>query len=165
MNLFEINQQIADAIEVMYNSADETGEVDTSKFDELNLELDSKIENIALFIKNARAERDAIVAEIKAMKERADKLDRKVESLKLYLAGGMLAAGREKFKSAKTEISFRKSYVTEITDEDKIPQDYKTVVVKEEVKIDKNAIKDAIRKQGIEVPGAIVVENQNINIQ
>lgn len=164
MSLFTINQQIADAIEVMYEEADENGVVDTTKIDELQVELDTKIENIALYIKNLKAEKEAIDAEVKTMKERSDRLDKRVESLKSYLTNGMMAAEKDSFKSPKTEISFRKSYVTEILDEDQIPEDYKKEVLNVEVKIDKNAIKDAIRKQGIEVPGAQVVEKRNINI-
>ena len=61
--LYEIRADIEDCI---LNATDpETGElVDTEQLDKLMVEHDTKIENVALYIKDSRAEAAAIKAEI-----------------------------------------------------------------------------------------------------
>ena len=64
--------------------------------------------------------------------------------------------------SARNKITWRKSDYVNITDEEKIPQLYKTTTV--EVKVNKNEIKAAM-KSGAVVDGAELVEKMNIQIK
>ena len=81
----------------------------------------------------------------------------KAESLKRYLE---MALGGEKFKTSKVSISYRKSEIIEIDEIEKLSDKF----IKIEKKADKKAIKVAI-KEGAEIVGARIVENNNIQIK
>ena len=58
MTLYEIDQQLLDCIDL------ETGEIiDAEKLTELTMERDEKIEKVALWIKELKAEAEALKAE------------------------------------------------------------------------------------------------------
>ena len=99
MKLYEIDNAILDCIDL------ETGEViDIERLDALNMERDAKIENVACWIKDLRAEAEAIKAEKLALAERQKVAENKVESLKKWVA---YALGGQKFITAKCAVSFR----------------------------------------------------------
>ena len=65
MKLYEIDNAILECIDM------ETGEViDAEKLDALNIERDAKIENVVLWIKDLKAEAEAIKAEKLTLAER-----------------------------------------------------------------------------------------------
>ena len=65
MNLYEIDAEIMNCVDV------ETGEIfDVDKFEELSLSREAKIENICLWIKNLKAEIEALKAEKDAFAKR-----------------------------------------------------------------------------------------------
>lgn len=156
MNLYEIEQEIMNCVDM------ETGEIiDTEKLEQLQMDRDKKIENIALWIKNLKADAEALKAEKNALAERQKAAENKAESLKKYLLGFL--AG-EKFSTPKVAISFRKSESVQVTDIKSV-MDFDDQYVKfAEPTVDKTAIKKAI-KSGIAIPGAELVENQNIQIK
>ena len=81
MKLYEIDQAILDCIDA------ETGDiVNAEMLDKLTMERDAKIENIALWIKDLKAEAEALKAEKMAFAERQKVAENKAESLKNYLA-------------------------------------------------------------------------------
>ena len=81
MTLYEINSEIMSCIDM------ETGEViDTEKLNELQLERDAKIENVALWIKELKAEAEAIKQEKLALADRQRVAENKAESLKNWIA-------------------------------------------------------------------------------
>ena len=68
MNLYEINQEILNAINNL--EVDENGEIlSTSKLDELQEMFETKCENIACYIKNIKADIDALKAEEKKLQD------------------------------------------------------------------------------------------------
>ena len=70
MKLYEIDNAILDCIDL------ETGEViDTERLDAPNMERDAKIENVACWIKDLRAENEAIKSE----KQKLESLGLKVD--------------------------------------------------------------------------------------
>lgn len=153
-SLYEINNELLECTDL------ETGEViDTEKFDQLKMARDDKIENIALWYKNLLAEAEAYKSEKNLFAEREKRALSKADGLKKYLHLSLRGA---KFKTVKAEISYRKSTSVEIEDIDKLPEDYKKTV--ESVAADKNGIAKAL-KEGIEVSGAKLVENNNIQIK
>ena len=154
MNLYDIDRAIMECIDA------ETGEVvDIDKLSALTMERDTKVENIALWIKNLLAEADALDAEKKAFEERAKAAKAKAESLKRYLTDAL--AG-QKFKTTRVQVTFRASQSVNITDEAALPQEY--VRVKTETAPDKTAIKEAL-KAGIAVTGAELVDTLNPQIK
>lgn len=106
MTIWEIDNAISELIDP------ETGELlDFEKFEELSLERDSKIENMACWVVNMTAEAKAIREQEKVLADRRKALENKSERLKDYL-GKIL--GGEKFKTAKVAVSYRKPSSIEV---------------------------------------------------
>ena len=166
MTLYEINSQINNLMDIIFDSVDEeTGEVDPelmAQLSTLNLERDQKIDNIGAYIKNLDAEAKAIKDEMDALKKRLDQKKKRIESLKEYVAQDLLAHGETKKESPRVVFSFRKSVAVEITDETLLPKDL--IVTTVETKPDKNKIKECLKEE-MEVPGAVLVERMNIQIK
>ena len=153
MNLFEIENEIMSCVDM------ETGEIiDVEKLEQLQMDRDSKIENIACWIKNLAADAEALKAQKQAFADRQKAAENKVESLKKYLAAHL---GGQKFSTDKVEISFRKTSAVNVTDMAQIPEEFLKYA---EPTVDKTAIKNAI-KAGAVVAGAEVVEGQSITIK
>ena len=151
-NLYDIEKEILDCIDM------ETGEIiDEEKLAVLNMEKDKKIENIGLWIKNLKADAEAYKSEKMAFAERQRIAENKVDSLKRYLEKVLNGS---KFETEKVKIGFRKSATVECVDVTKVPEIYLTY---SEPKLDKTAIKDAI-KEGKQT-GCILVEHQNVQIK
>lgn len=152
MTLYDIDKQILACVDP------ETGEADVEKLETLLMERDAKLENIACWIKDIKAECESIKAEEKALTERRQAKERKAESLRKYLDEAL--AG-QKFETPRCVVSFRKSQKVEITDFDKIPDDYLRYKAPEP---DKTAIKAAI-KDGLTIEGAELVDSVTMTIK
>lgn len=153
MNLYEIDEKILECVDL------ETGELfDVDKFEELNLERTEKVENICLWIKNLKAETEALKAEKLAFAERQKRAENKAESLKRYISSYLNGT---KFESAKVSVSFRKSESLEISEGAVIPEEY---LKHKEPDIDRAGLKKAV-KDGQVFEGISIVENQNIQIK
>ena len=101
MTLYEIDQKIMELIDP------ETGELlDVDAFDALQMERTKKIENVALWAKNLAAEAAAIKGEVETLTARKNAAERRVESLKAYLA---YALNGEKFSTPRCVVSFRRT--------------------------------------------------------
>lgn len=154
MNLYEIDKAISECVD------GETGEIiDIERLSELQIERETKCENVALWIKNLNADIAAYKAEKDAFAEREAQAKAKVESLKKWL---VRALNGSPMKTAKVAVSFRKSESVEIEDEANIPK--KWLVKKVTFAPDKTAIKNAI-KQGAKVKGCTLIERNNIQIK
>lgn len=155
MNLFDIDAAILDCIDT------ETGDiVDIEKLEALELERDTKISNIGCWIKNLKAEAEAIKIEKQNMEKRQKAAENKAEQLKNYLNNYLAGAS---FKDAKVVISYRKSISTEIADDldlNTLPDEYKKITVT----ADKTAIKEALQN-GAVIDGCALVEKSNIQIK
>lgn len=153
MNLYEIDREILDCVDV------ETGEVfDEAKFEELSLTRDAKIENICLWIKNLKAEAEALKAEKDAFAQRQKAAENKMEGLKRYISAYLEGTP---FESAKVKVSFRKSESLDIAEDAVIPEEYLKFKAPD---VDKVGLKAAIKK-GMHFEGVSVIESQNIQIK
>jgi hypothetical protein len=132
MNLYEIENEILNCVD------EETGEVlDIEALDNLIIERERKVENLALWIKNLRADAEAFEKEKNTFAARQKSAENKAESLLRYLQGYL--AG-EKFKSQRVSISYRTSTRVEVLDPAALPKDYQRVTIVP----DKIALKDAL---------------------
>ncbi|MBO5372143.1 MAG: siphovirus Gp157 family protein [Lachnospiraceae bacterium] len=153
MNLFEIDAEIMKCVDM------ETGEIiDTERLGQLQMDRDTKIENIACWIKNLASDAEALKAQKQVFADRQKIAENKAESLKQYLA---TALGGKKFSTDKVVVSFRKTSSVNVTDVSKLPEQYLKHV---EPTADKTAIKAAI-KAGTVIDGAEIVEGQSISIK
>ena len=153
MKLYEIDEAIMACIDA------ETGEIiDADKLDKLTMERDAKIENVALWIKDLKAESEALKAEKMAFAERQKVAENKIESLKKWLA---YALDGQDYKSVRASVSFRTSESVEIDDIYAVDENYLRY---KEPEADKTAIKNAI-KAGQEVAGATLVKSTSVIIK
>ena len=158
MKLYEIENAILDCIDL------ETGEViDTERLDALHMECDAKIENVALWIKDLKAEAEAIKAEKMALAERQKVAENKAESLKNWLA---YALDGQKFSTARCAISFRKTEKVEISDVGmiRLMKEHDELLTYKDPEPNKTAIKQAL-KDGLTVQGVQLVQNMSTIIK
>ena len=158
MKLYEIENAILDCIDL------ETGEViDTERLDALQMERDAKIENVALWIKDLKAEAEAIKAEKMALAERQRVAENKAESLKKWLA---YALDGQKFSTAKCAVSFRKTEKVEISDVGmiRLMKEHDELLTYRDPEPNKTAIKQAL-KDGLTVQGVQLVQNTSTIIK
>ena len=101
MTIYEIEAAILETVD------EETGEIiDLERLEALEMERDRKISNVACWIKDLKAEAEAIKAEKQALEKRQKAAENKAERLKEWLQGILQG---EKFKDSRCSISYRKS--------------------------------------------------------
>ena len=157
MKLYEIPGEITDLLDP------ETGEItDEEALGKLLRKWNNGVEWLALEVKNSLAEAEALKKEKEAFAARQKTAENRAKSLKNYL--GFLLNG-EKFKTDRVQISWRRSEQVQTDDEFMLwAKEHSAYLRWKEPEVDKSALKDAL-KQGIEVPHAVLVENQNIQIK
>lgn len=157
MKLYEIPGEITDLLDP------ETGEItDEEALGKLLRKWNNGVEWLALEVKNSLAEAEALKKEKEAFAARQKTAENRAKSLKNYL--GFLLNG-EKFKTDRVQISWRRSEQVQTDDEFILWALENNAYLRfKEPEVDRAALKDAL-KQGIEVPHAVLVENQNIQIK
>ena len=165
MTLYEIDKNIKEVIEQGF-TVDEDGVVvfEQSDLDSLQAQLEEKLENIALYIKNTEAEVNALKAEEKALAERRKAKENKISWLEKYISSYLEQQGWKKFETTKVVASIRESEAVEVAEDaiEKLPAEY--IAIKTEIKPDKKALKMAL-KGGAEIAGVKLVKNKNLNIK
>lgn len=159
-NLFEINKAIMDAWDACIDP--ETGEIDESKYAEmeaLQMEFDSKIENLACWAKNLISDAAQLKAEAATLTDRAKSAEKKADSLKRYIAAALHGT---KFETARCAINWRKSTVVTIAPDADLPEEY--VRTKTTVEPDKTAIKAALAS-GKTVDGCTLETRNNMTLK
>ena len=156
-NLYDIDAKI---MECMANCIDpDTGEITNSEqLEALQMERQTKLENVALYIKNLKADAAIYKAEKQAFAERQAAAEKRAESLSEWLRK---ALDGQKFKAEKTEVNFRKTQKVEILDIWDLNED---LLKYSDPTPDKAAIKRAI-KSGEEVKGAKLVDDISMTIK
>lgn len=156
MNLYEINNEILSCLDL------ETGEIlDFEKLEQLEMEKDLKIENIACWVKSLSAEVLAIKEEENSLKSRRQSKEVKIDGLKNYLNSALQG---NKFESAKCVVSFRKSTQTKVDEEIFLSKHRDMCEEIVSYKYDKNVLKECI-KQGNILEGVEIIENSSISIK
>lgn len=169
MTLYEINQKLIETIESQCDL--ETGELLEgadldNAINEIEMEINEKIENIGLFCKSLSSEVEALDKEIKSLQDRKKSKENKIKSLSSYLKGFLLLHKVPKFETPRLVLKFRKSKTVEVLDINKVPRAFikeKEVVIEESV--DKMLVKSYLKEHKDEtINGIEIVENQNLNI-
>jgi len=161
MNLFAIEEAITNCVKM--ESGDfvntMTGEIiDTAALDALKMERDTKIRNIACWIRNLESDEKQLAEQEKIFKERKQAAARKKESLKAYLAAFLNGA---KWKNNEVSVSWRKSTSVEVTDVKKLSSYYLRY---KEPEINKTLLGNDL-KAGIKLDGAVLVEKNNMSVR
>ena len=162
MNLFQIEECITNCVKL--DGRDDyidvsTGEIiDTAALDALKMERDTKIRNIACWIRNLDAEEFALGEQEKIFKNRKQAVHNKKEQLKSYLAAFL---NGEKWKNNEVNISWRKSTAVEVTDIKKLSNYYLKF---KEPEPNKTLIGNDL-KAGIKLDGAVLVDKNNMSVR
>ena len=141
----------------------DTGEIlDVDQYLDMAEALDTKLENLALYIKNQQAEADMIKAEADKLAERARVKANEAKRCKEYLTGFMTNVyGGKKFESARVKLGWRASEVVEVNGIDALPDEYLKF---KDPEPDKAKIK-ADLKMGKEIKGCQLVSRQTLQIK
>ncbi len=177
VSLFELDTTIEQILENGFAYDEETGEITFTSDDleKLQGDLDTKIENIGLYIKNEESMASLIKAEEKSLKSRRESHEKKVESLEKYLGYFMQLTGKDSkpFETSRVKISFRKSTASDIYDEEALrayitsKDEYKEKYFKYgEPTISKTELTNSLKENDkLVIPGFRLVENKNIQVK
>ena len=172
MNLYQLDAVIEDAISQGYERyVDEDGVlVDEEGYrqwmEHLQGAVDAKIENIALYIKNLKAEAAAIREEEKELAKRRHRKENHAEWLADYLAGFLRMKQMDKFETAKCAVRFTSSESVAVTDGDALDawlSDHDEFLRYAEPTLNKAELKKYLKQN--EVPGAELQKKKNISIK
>ena len=160
--LYDINQDILDCVDL------ETGEIlDTEKLDALQMEREAKLEGVALWVKELKAEAEAVKAEADKLTARKKALDNKIEGLKAWL---LFALDGGKIKTARCNVYPTHSQRVAVADEAKLIEFLMTLEKPEQLlrfrepELRKDEIKKAL-KAGYVIPGAELEETESVVIK
>lgn len=160
--LYDIDQDILDCVDM------ETGEIlDVEKLDALQLEREAKLEGVALWIKDMKAEAAAVKEEADKLTARKKALENKMEGLKAWL---LMALDGEKLNTPRCKVYQTHSQRVSVTDEAKLIQYLKLADDPDmflrfrEPEIRKDEIKKAL-KEGEFFPGAALEETESVVIK
>lgn len=159
MSIYDIDAAIVQLIDM------ETGEIsDEQAFDALQMERDTKVENIGLYYKDCLAEAKAIKDEEAALAARRKTVENKAERLKNLL---VYALHGEKFSTPRLKVSYRKSQTVELADgftawaEKNAPD----LLTYSEPKPSKTAVKEAIKAGSVPDDLATIETHENISVK
>lgn len=160
--LYEIDQEILDCVD------EETGEIlDTERLDALQMEREAKLEGVALWVKDLKAEAEAVKAEADKLTVRKKALDNKIDGLKNWL---LFAMNGEKLKTARCNVYQMHSQKVAIEDEGKLINLLQKLEKPDrflrfkEPELRKDEIKKAL-KEGRFIPGASLEETESVVIK
>ena len=162
--LYEINQDILDCVDM------ETGEIlDTARLDALQMEREAKLEGVALWIKDMKAEAEAVKAEADKLNARKKALDNKIDGLKAWL---LEALGGEKLKTPRCNVYQMHNQRVSIIGEEKDliawlernTKDPREYIRYKEPELRKDEIKRAL-KEGKEFAYAVLEETESVVIK
>lgn len=131
-------------------------------------ELEEKADNICCVLKSIDAEVKAIKEEEQKLAERRKSKEKSYDRLKQYLSDTLVSTNCKRIETARNVITFRKSEQLNINEDAFIEwatANHSDLVTFSQVaKFDKTMIKNAL-KSGSAMPGAYIVEKQNIQIK
>jgi len=160
--LYEIDQDILDCVDL------ETGEIlDTEKLDALQMEREAKLEGVALWVKDLKAEAAAVKEEADKLNARKKALDNKIEGLKNWL---LYALGGEKLKTPRCSVYQTHSTRLSVADEAELINAIETLDDPERFlrfrtpELKKDEIKKAM-KDGWTFIGASIEETESVVIK
>ena len=126
----------------------------------IELAVADKLEGYAMVIKNIESDIAGIKAEEKRLANRRKAMENSVERMKAAVQDSLLTVEGNRLKTDKFTFSFRKSTAVQIEDETLIPPQF----IKTETKVVKTDLAKVL-KEGAQIPGASLVENQSLQIK
>ncbi len=159
MNINEVIQ-INNQISLLIENEELDDETIRDTFEMIKIEVENNGNNLVAFYKDLDADIAKNKEVAKMYGEYARKLEKKKENIKKTLTYFMHATNTREIKTDYAKISFRKSKSVEIDDETLLGDEY--FVMKKEAS--KSKITEAL-KAGVDVQGARLIENRNLQIK
>lgn len=152
-------------LEALADSGEVPAEQITDTLEALDGDIQDKSVQIAAFTQNLEATAQAVREAAKAMLSRADRIEKRAESIRAYLLFNMQAAGISKVECPWFTLSVRKNPPSVVVDdESRLPPEFIVHPPPPAPRPDRDAIKRAI-KAGGEVPGARLVQSDRLEIR
>ena len=161
MRLFEIVDGVQNLLELSVDR--DTGEISEeglSALDELELTLDEKLTNTALYLKGVEAERDAVAKAAKELSARAAIHGKQADRLREYLRANMERVGHEGLSDPRVKLGWRSSTAVVVDADASLPVELLCV----KTAPDKKAIGDLL-KAGTEVEGCRLETRRNLQVK
>lgn len=161
MTLYEIDSRISGLVDP------DTGELlDYDAFAELQMERESKIENMVLWYKDLISDAKAIKDEADSLTERRKAIENKAERLKSYLD---LALDGQKFQTPRCMVTFRKTSSIQIEDQETLlswleKSGYENCIKYRSPEISKTEV-GKLLKSGVDVPFARIQESRSLGVK
>lgn len=161
MNIYEIDSAIMALVD------EETGEIlDIEALEQLQMERDQKLENVACWHKNLVAEAAAIRQEELNLAKRRQAIENRAERLKKYLSDVL---GGQKFQTAKCAVSFRKTTKVELSEPALAiawaqANGHGNIVTYKAPEISKSGLA-VLLKEGNEIPGCELVNGLSVGVK
>ena len=158
MRLYELTSSYEQLLE-MAEQLDEETLRDT--LESINEAIEDKVENTAYVIKSLEANVKVIDEEVKRLQAMKSTQQRNIKSLKEYIQESMEKVGLGKIEGSLIKVSIQNNPPSVRLDDDFKIGKY---LVSVEPKFDKKAILSDL-KQGLDVPGAEMVQGKSIRIR
>lgn len=161
MNLYEIKEEFLALLDAIANG-EIPDEAVADTLESMKGEFDEKIENTACYIKNLKAEADAIKAEENSLKERRQAKEHHIERLKNGMMECMSHLDIKKVEGARARvtISTRAGASVLISPDAVIPKEYQRT----RVEPDKTALKEAL-KAGVTIKDVTLADSCSVTIK
>jgi hypothetical protein len=163
MRLFELTAQFK-ALEALEFSDELPAEVIADTLEALEGDFEVKAVAVAKFVLTLEAEADAIAGAAAAMKLRAERVQRRSESIRAYLQFQMQALAKMRIDTPELVIKrVVNPPAVQVTDEDAIPDQFWVQPEPPPERIDKKALKAALQA-GEQVAGAYLEAGERLAI-
>lgn len=152
-------------LQALADSGDIPAEQIADTLDLIEGDIREKAIDVAAFSRNLDATAEAVRAAAKAMLARADRIEKRAESIRAYLLFQCQAAGVTKIESPWFTLSVRKNPpAVVIDDEASLPAEYIVQPPPPAPRPDRDRIRRDI-KAGIDVPGAHLLQTERLEIR
>lgn len=160
-SIFSLSRELDEFMSSLPESG-ELSDEDMVRYTELEEKLDGKQKSTIEFYKYVESQNKIIEEEITRLKKIKQSNDNALDRLTKLLDFGLRKRGLDKVDFGTCSAKFAKNpHRVEIIDEASIPEDYKEY--KEVLKIDKSRLRMEMR-EGKEIPGAVLVQDQKLRI-
>lgn len=167
-SLYSLTEQLRELQALADSDADIPDEVLRDTLEGLEGAVEVKASNVARFVRNQESLADAIEGAAKQMRERAARVRRRTDSMRLYLLANMTGAGITRIENAELVLAIRKNPPSVvIDDESAVPDGFKALPPPPPPPVphvDKKRVADAI-KAGASVPGCHLEQGQRLEIK
>lgn len=174
-NLFQLTSDMSAIEEALWENGGELTPELEEAMTETKESLIAKIDGYGALIRNFDASAATIDAEIKRLTALKKTAERASERLKARVLDSMQFNNISKLDGAYTKFSLRRSERTVTDDESILAPYYFTIeavrstlppyVQLGDLKVSKQVIKDMIKKDGIQIPGASLEENWSVTMR